>query len=128
MHSIAKKIIATVTLVASAALMAGPAAALTAEELQAQINSLLATLSALQAQLTQLQGGTTGGGTVTGCTITSFDANLTLSSRGEAVKCLQVILNSDASTQLAASGVGSAGNETTYFGPLTRAAVVKFQN
>jgi hypothetical protein len=95
-------------------------------ELQAQINSLLATLSALQAQLGALQGGSTGG-TVTGCSITSFDVNLKQGDSGAAVKCLQVVLNSAADTQVAASGVGSSGNETEYFGPLTKAAVIKFQ-
>src|SRR4030042_913393 len=129
MHSIAKKIIATVTMLTCVGMLvpAGAVQALTAAELQEQINALLATLSSLQDQLTVLQGGSTGG-TITGCTITSFDRNLTLKSSGADVKCLQIILNSDASTQVAASGVGSAGNESTYFGALTKAAVIKFQN
>ncbi|MBI4121330.1 MAG: peptidoglycan-binding protein [Parcubacteria group bacterium] len=56
-----------------------------------------------------------------------FNRSLTLGARGEDVKRLQQLLNSDPDTRVAASGVGSAGNETDYFGPGTGAALQKFQ-
>ncbi len=128
-----KKIIAIATILSVAVMMGGPgvgsANATTVEELEATIAALQAQLQAALAQLAELQGqqGTTTGGTITGCTITSFDRNLKIGMSGEDVKCLQIILNSDSETKLADSGPGSPGQETTYFGPLTQAAVIKFQ-
>lgn len=46
---------------------------------------------------------------------------------GVDVMRLQQFLNSNADTSLAVSGVGSSGLETQYYGPLTAAAVSKFQ-
>jgi len=43
------------------------------------------------------------------------------------VKRLQILLNSDPDTKLTDSGVGSSDKETNYFGPLTKSAVIKFQ-
>lgn len=108
---------------ASALLLSfSPANAQTVEELQAQITALLAQITALQQQLAGM-----GGSTISGCTISSFTTNLSEGSTGDDVKCLQIVLNSSADTKVAESGAGSPGSETTYFGALTKAAVVKFQ-
>lgn len=91
----------------------------TAADLQAQISSLLATIAALQAQLSNV----TGGAVVTAC---SFTKDLTLGSTGEDVRCLQQYLNG-AGFQVSASGAGSPGNESAYFGALSKAALAKWQ-
>ena len=100
----------------------------TAEDLAAQIAQLQAQLASLMGQL----GTTTASGVertdIAACTGITFTRNLTLGSQGTDVRCLQAMLNQDPATQVAATGVGSAGNETQYFGGLTRAAVVAFQN
>ena len=56
-----------------------------------------------------------------------FTGTLSQGMENADVKRLQVLLNSDPDTRIASSGVGSAGNETNYFGPATEAAVKKFQ-
>lgn len=111
-------------LMASMVLTLAPAPA-AAQTSQDQINSLLAMIAQLQAQIAALQGGTVGTGT--GTTLTcNFTANLTVGSTGNQVRALQQFLNAKGFT-VAASGAGSVGNETTYFGPATRAAVARFQ-
>jgi len=91
--------------------------AVTIEELQAQITALLAQITALQAQI--------AGQATTG--MVCFNTDLQQGMTSNDVKNLQIVLNKDAATQVASSGVGSPGNETTYFGSLTLAAVKKFQ-
>ncbi|MEK7212102.1 MAG: peptidoglycan-binding domain-containing protein, partial [Patescibacteria group bacterium] len=86
-------------------------------DLQAQIAALLAQIQTLQAQLSAQQSGGVA---------YSFTRDLTVGSKGDDVKALQQMLNSKGYT-VAASGAGAAGNETTYFGALTKAALVKYQ-
>ncbi len=97
------------------------ASAQTASDLQAQINSLLATISSLQAQLSATTGGSTAGAGYT------FNTNLTVGSKSTDVMNLQKTLNMSADTKVAVSGAGSPGMETSTFGPATKAAVIKFQ-
>lgn len=103
-----------VTLSGVGALVPQMASAVTIAELQAQIAALTAQLNSLIAQ----QGTPAGK-----C---SFTRDLTVGVTGDDVKCLQQYLNSTA-TKVASSGVGSAGNESMFFGPLTRSAVAAWQ-
>lgn len=107
--------------------LAPSAHAQTVAELTAQINSLLATIASLQAQLSSMTGGSGSGSTASVCPYT-WAQNLTNGSTGPDVLALQRFLNSNPATQVAASGIGSAGNESDYFGSLTKAAVAAFQN
>ncbi len=52
---------------------------------------------------------------------------LVVGSIGDDVRQLQVILNRDPRTRVAVAGPGSPGQETTVYGGLTRAAVIRFQ-
>ncbi len=71
-----------------------------------------------QAPTTGIQGIPTG-----------FKFKVTLKSGliSDDVKYLQIVLNSDPATKIVDSGAGSPGSETTKFGSLTKAAVIKFQ-
>ena len=103
-------------------------ASLTDSQIESILNLLesfgadTATVSNVNSALRGLATSGTGGAAVS-C---SFSRSLTLGSTGDDVKCLQQYLNAAGHT-LAASGVGSPGNETSYFGPLTRTAVASWQ-
>jgi len=126
MSKILKKIGIAIVGLSLLVMIVPTAQALTVEELQAQIVALTAQLAALQSQLAGLGG--TSSAAPAACAGITFTQNLSQGVSGNDVKCLQALLNQSADTQVAVSGIGSLGNETTSFGPLTKAAVVKFQN
>src|SRR3989344_4377156 len=120
--NIKKTIISATVAVTMAAMIApGLAGAGTIAELQAKINELLAQLQMLQGQPSDT------GGIPAACIGITFTRNLAVGSTGSDVKCLQALMNTSASTQVALSGAGSPGMETSYFGSLTLAAVKKYQ-
>jgi uncharacterized membrane protein YgcG len=57
----------------------------------------------------------------------AFERDLGIGTKGQDVKLLQVLLNSDKRTMIAVSGTGSQGQETTLFGPATKDAIKRFQ-
>lgn len=59
--------------------------------------------------------------------LASLDKNLKLGDSGADVKKLQELLNKDPETQIASTGPGSPGQETSFFGIKTSAALSKFQ-
>ena len=63
---------------------------------------------------------------LTASTTYAFTRDLQLGDVGQDVRALQMFLNQHGFI-LAISGAGSPGHETTYFGLVTRAAVIKFQ-
>src|SRR3989344_1295348 len=84
-------------------------------DLQAQIQSLLALISSLQAQVSGM-----GSPSSSGATQCTFTKDLTMGSTGSDVMCLQKYLNS-AGHMGASSGAGSPGMESEYFGSKSRA-------
>ena len=97
-----------------------PAKAETIDELMVKIN-------ALKSQINQLQSPSNSTTVQTNCNAVTFSRTLKVGSVGQDVKCLQALLNQDLSTQIASRGSGSPGQENTYFGNLTKAALIKFQ-
>lgn len=119
-HNVVAKLTVAFVTVAMLLALAPSAKAATAEEMQQMINDLLAQVAALQGGM----GGSTSGAAM--CPYT-WTRTLTSGATGMDVMKLQQFLNSDADTRVSASGVGSAGMETEYYGPATAAAVSKFQ-
>ncbi len=116
----AVSITTVVSLSGASALMPSVAHGATLEELMAQI-------AALQAQLVALQGAASSSSTGSAASAALLaSGDLTLGSKGAAVMDLQKFLNANGA-QVAASGAGSPGNETTTFGSLTKAALAKWQ-
>ncbi len=112
-----------ITTIVALALVAVVAPAVTQAD---QLSDLMALVTSLQAQIAQLQGGAPAVGTGA-CAGVNFQRTLVVGSTGSDVKCLQTILNQSATTQVSATGAGSPGLETTYFGPKTLVAVRKYQ-
>lgn len=57
----------------------------------------------------------------------AFERDLFVGSKGEDVRLLQVLLNSDKRTLISLDGAGSVGKETNSFGESTKTALKKFQ-
>ncbi len=113
--NVAAILLAVVMVFGFAFSFATPAKADVLSDLQAQITSLLAQIAALQ-----------GGSATVGGSCTTFTQNLTVGSTGGEVMDVQKFLNTHGA-QIASSGAGSPGNESSYFGSLTKAAAAKFQ-
>lgn len=107
------------------------AAALTQTQISAII-SLLQSFGADQATINNVQASlngqaTPGTGTGSGGACPALSRDLQVGSTGADVMALQKFLNTMTGTIVSLSGAGSPGNETSTFGPATKAAVIKFQ-
>lgn len=102
-----------------------PLSQMTSQEIQVEVSRLTTLLIQLQDQLRGMMGGTSSISSVP--EDFKFTKNLQFGQILIDVKYLQMVLNSNSDTKVAESGVGSLGNETNYFGVLTKAAVIKFQ-
>ena len=101
------------------------------------VEDLTAMLASLQAQLSALEGPSGSAGAAVpvqqSATVSNaacpfvWSRNLSVGSTGDDVRQLQRFLNGNPRTQVATSGVGSPGNETSYYGPATARAVSAFQ-
>ncbi len=118
-------------LMGAVAIAPAQAAGLTSTQIQS-IVSLLASFgadSATIANVTAALNGqaTSGSNNPNTGTCPALSRSIWMGSSGADVMALQVFLNANAATRVSVSGAGSPGMETTYFGPATKAAVIKFQ-
>jgi len=127
--SITRTIITTVVALALVAVVAPMVSAqtMTVAQLMAEIQTLQAQLQQLSGTTTTTTGNTTTSGSPAACAGITFTRNLVVGSTGSDVKCLQAILNLNASTQVSTTGAGSPGYETMTFGPKTLVAVKVWQ-
>ncbi|GEM_PF-5181071 len=110
--------VATAVMVVAMLMPVGFSSAQDRDELLEQVALLQQQIETLRAQLDARNTAPAG---------YTFTRNLSQGSRGEDVRQLQILLNRDQDTRLAAAGPGSPGSETDYFGPITRNAVIRFQ-
>lgn len=104
------------------------ASGLSATQIQSILN-VLASFDADASVIAKVKAaleGTVVTGSVTSAAVSVFTSDLELGSLGSEVKALQEYLNANGYT-IASNGPGSPGNETTTFGALTKAALIKFQ-
>ncbi|MCX6764877.1 MAG: peptidoglycan-binding domain-containing protein [Candidatus Nealsonbacteria bacterium] len=100
-----------------------PVSEMSIEELKAEITRITALILQLQSQLSGISGEVINWDS----SDFTFKNTLKFGMVLPEVKYLQLFLNSDSQTKLTDVGVGSPGDETNFFGVLTKAAVVKFQ-
>ena len=101
-----------------------PISEMTVSELQTKIAEILSVIQQLQILIAQLPESTDISGIPSDFT---FQNNLKYGQSSIDIKYLQIFLNADPDTQLSATGAGSSGQETSYFGTKTKAAVIAFQ-
>jgi hypothetical protein len=117
-----KAAIAFVALAMALSMFAPAAQAQSSEDLQKMINDLLTQIASLQSQVGQ---GSTS--VASGVCPYTWTRDLNVGATGADVMKLQQFLNADLDTRVSASGAGSVGMETEYYGPATAAAVSKMQ-